>query len=527
MKKLCHKFFYKCKKSFNFSYDKEKKLAEQMLDPVSKSKLIELIYFTLVEKNQSILLFNIISYVKKNDIESLSTIIKLFCYNQKGQEILVEVFNQKFITSFEEEFSEMIKAKKDSEKIVDGILNWYNLIQNSFNKYLGGIGTCLTNKITAVIKNLILKHEFENSISKWIHKYVSRIGCIPEEESEQFFWNINILISLISQKAFFELCYQKHLQERLIKITTKQQLVPEQRIINIFKVYTVMDSMNKLSNQIKDIKQSFSLNYQFQHFSMQKKQIQFKRENISDLGAGNLEIRYLLLAEVFWNFDKEVHDCQLPKEIKRARSSFEEFFHLKFKSRSLKWRLDQGTAMIKFRTDKTRYLEMGKLHAIICLQFNETEKMTIKNLKEKLGIKIAELVRCLMALLKAKILTCEPENEALESMSTNTVLIVNKKFTNKRLKLRIKNKAFLEKKVDEATVQRFYIEKETRIESQIMKIMKSERKIEFDRLFKKVCLLTENLYKVSRVDVMKGVESLLNKEYILRGKENLNQLLYN
>jgi len=261
-------------------------------------------------------------------------------------------------------------------------------------------------------------------------------------------------------------------------------------------------------------------------------------------------IEFFIITQVHWP-NWEAQQYNLPKEVLNGMESFKMFYLDHHNGRKLDWmhglgnvvlRMDlgvpvsgEGTIALK----RSEYeLTISVFQALVLLCFNENNTMTLSALQTKTNLEPKELKRAILSLAlgKTKIILRHKNPKAksgVPEILDDDTFTFNKNFQNENYKIKISQALGKDisggegedgndkDKLDESKQNMQHV-----IEAAIVRVMKENQKLSHNRLF---LLVIESIkvVKVSVADVKKGVENMIDKDYIARWGDEEEEEGYN
>uniref|UniRef100_A0A671MXV7 Cullin-4B n=1 Tax=Sinocyclocheilus anshuiensis TaxID=1608454 RepID=A0A671MXV7_9TELE len=269
---------------------------------------------------------------------------------------------------------------------------------------------------------------------------------------------------------------------------------------------------SKLEGMFKDMELSKDIMVQFkQHMQCQ---------NI----PGNIELTVNILTMGYWPtyVPMEVH---LPAEMVRLQEIFKTFYLGKHSGRKLQWQSTLGHCVLKaeFKEGK-KELQVSLFQTLVLLMFNEGEEFSLEDIKLATGIEDGELRRTLQSLAcgKARVLTKTPKSKDVED---GDKFSCNDDFKHKLFRIKI-NQIQMKETVEEqaSTTERVFQDRQYQIDAAIVRIMKMRKTLSHNLLVSEV--YNQLKFPVKPADLKKRIESLIDRDYMERDKENPNQYNY-
>uniref|UniRef100_A0A3B3C8M5 Cullin 4B n=1 Tax=Oryzias melastigma TaxID=30732 RepID=A0A3B3C8M5_ORYME len=269
---------------------------------------------------------------------------------------------------------------------------------------------------------------------------------------------------------------------------------------------------SKLEGMFKDMELSKDIMVQFKQY--------MQCQNI----PGNIELTVNILTMGYWPtyVPMEVH---LPPEMVRLQEIFKTFYLGKHSGRKLQWQSTLGHCVLKaeFKEGK-KELQVSLFQTLVLLMFNEGEEFSLEEIKLATGIEDGELRRTLQSLAcgKARVLTKIPKSKDVED---GDKFSCNNDFKHKLFRIKI-NQIQMKETVEEqaSTTERVFQDRQYQIDAAIVRIMKMRKTLSHNLLMSEV--YNQLKFPVKPADLKKRIESLIDRDYMERDKENSNQYNY-
>ena len=208
-------------------------------------------------------------------------------------------------------------------------------------------------------------------------------------------------------------------------------------------------------------------------------------------------------------------DVVLPQKIQEMQESFTKFYCGKHQNRKLTWENSLGHCVVEGQWPKgVKDLQISALQGLVILSFNEKQLWTCQELHEATKIEMKELKRVLQSLACSKIRVLAKSPKGKEVTETDR-FIVNEKFENKHRRVKI-NQIQLKETAEEntQTQEKVFQDRIFAVDAACVRIMKARKKIKHTMLLTE--LFEQLKFPVKASDLKKRIESLINREYILR-----------
>ncbi|XP_014681402.1 PREDICTED: cullin-4A-like [Priapulus caudatus] len=368
---------------------------------------------------------------------------------------------------------------------------------------------------------LALKDSFEYFInqrlnnSRALAKFVDsklRAGNkeATEEELERLLDKIMVIFRFIHGKDVFEAFYKRILQRDFCRKSASVDA--EKSMLSKLKQECGGGFTSKLEGMFKDMELSRDINIAFkQHL-----------QNISS--PDNIDLTVNILTMGYWPtyVPVEVH---MPPEMVSYQEIFKKFYLAKHSGRKLQWQPTLGHCVLKASFSAgAKELQVSLFQTLTLLLFNGTEELALEDIAHQTGIEDTELRRTLQSLAcgKARVIQKVPRGKDVED---GDKFVFNNEFKNKYFRIKI-NQIQMKETAEEqiSTQERVFQDRQYQIDAAIVRIMKTRKTLSHTLL---VSELYEQLkFPVKPGDLKKRIESLIDRDYMERDKDNSNMYKY-
>lgn len=442
----------------------------------------------------------------ENRIQDLSLLYQLFSRVRGGVQVLlqhwieyIKAFGSTIVINPEKDKT-MVQELLDFKDKVDHIIDVCFMKNEKFVNAMKEAFETFINKRPNKPAELIAKHV--DSKLRAGNKEAT------DEELEKMLDKIMIIFRFIYGKDVFEAFYKKDLAKRLL-VGKSASVDAEKSMLSKLKHECGAAFTSKLEGMFKDMELSKDI------------MVQFKQcQNI----PGNIELTVNILTMGYWPtyVPMEVH---LPPEMVRLQEIFKTFYLGKHSGRKLQWQSTLGHCVLKaeFKEGK-KELQVSLFQTLVLLMFNEGEEFTLEEIKLATGIEDSELRRTLQSLAcgKARVLTKLPKSKDVED---GDKFSCNDEFKHKLFRIKI-NQIQMKETVEEqaSTTERVFQDRQYQIDAAIVRIMKMRKTLSHNLLMSEV--YNQLKFPVKPADLKKRIESLIDRDYMERDKENSNQYNY-
>ena len=318
------------------------------------------------------------------------------------------------------------------------------------------------------------------------------------------------IFKYIDDKDVFQKFYSRMLAKRLVQ-TTSASDDAETNMIAKLKEACGFEYTNKLQRMFQDMQISKDLNTAF-------KDHQEKTYTDSKIAV---DASYHILGTGFWPLTPPTTPFTPPQIIIKTYERFQAFYANKHSGRKLTWlwQLCKGEVRANYTKsgNKIPYtFQVSTYQMAILLLFNESRNDTVSydEIAASTGLARETLDPSIAVFVKARVLTPEPESGKTES---GTSYKLNHGFKNKRVKVNlnigIKSEAKQEVEDTHKTIEE---DRKLLIQSAIVRIMKSRKKLRHQLLLQETIAQISQRFKPSVQDIKKCIDILLEKEYLER-----------
>nr|CAG4645372.1 EOG090X01NX [Lynceus sp. MCZ IZ 141354] len=375
------------------------------------------------------------------------------------------------------------------------------------------------NSLKEAFENFI--HQRLNKPAEMIAKYVDsklRAGNkeSTEEELEKLLDKIMVLFRFIHGKDVFEAFYKKDLAKRLL-VGKSASVDAEKSMLSKLKQECGGGFTSKLEGMFKDMELSKDINVAFkQHLA--------HRSSFGSDSHSSLDLTVNILTMGYWPTYQPV-EVNLPPEMIECQSVFSKFYLGKHSGRKLQWQPTLGHCVLKASFPQgTKELQVSLFQTLVLLLFNQAEELSFDEIRSATNIEEGELRRTLQSLAcgKARVLHKTPRGKEVANADRFQYA---RDFTNKLYRIKI-NQIQLKETPDEqkATEERVFQDRQYQIDAAIVRIMKMRKTLTHNLLITE--LFNQLNFPVKPADLKKRIESLIDRDYMERDKDNPNQYNY-
>lgn len=337
-----------------------------------------------------------------------------------------------------------------------------------------------------------------------------------------------VIFCYFTDKDVFENSYKNLLAKRLLNGKSTDDM--EKMMITKLKTECGYQFTSKLEGMFTDIQLSKGVMQDFRssdyHVSL----------------PSNVDMEVQVLTAGYWPI-KLLPLCKMPVEIDQCREVFQEFYLNKYQGRKIVWSSQNGTADLKANYQTGRKdLIVSTFQMCILMMFNTQTTLSLAHIFNTLGVvDETEIKRHLLSLCtsKMKILVKASKGKGILPDDTFTF---NAEFTSKSKRLKVQLISLKEitgddtdstdangnPKIDSASAIPSNVEEDRKgsLEACIVRIMKTRRTIMHNDLVAEVTRQLQGRFNPKPVFIKKRVESLIERDYIDRDKQDPRKYTY-
>ncbi|XP_050554476.1 cullin-4A [Spodoptera frugiperda] len=332
-----------------------------------------------------------------------------------------------------------------------------------------------------------------------------------EEELERLLDKIMVLFRFIHGKDVFEAFYKKDLAKRLL-VGKSASVDAEKSMLSKLKQECGGGFTCKLEGMFKDMELSKDIN------------ITYKQHLAATSEGGGLELSVYILTMGFWPTYGAV-DVRLPASLTRQQDHFSKFYLAKHSGRKLQWQPTLGHCVLRAHfAQGNKELQVSLFQALCLLLFNDGDNLSFEDIKAATNIEEGELRRTLQSLAcgKARVLSKAPRGREVHDSDHFSF---NADFTNKLFRIKINQIQMKETSEEQkATEERVFQDRQYQIDAAIVRVMKMRKALSHNLLISE--LYNQLKFPVKPADLKKRIESLIDRDYMERDKDNPNQYNY-
>lgn len=360
--------------------------------------------------------------------------------------------------------------------------------------------------------------DFPKYLADYIDGFVSKQGKQQGMGNEDEVSEIFDVLNLTAQRDAFLHFYEIALKNRLLGKETFFEDVEQNfrsRLSQLFGETQIM----KVKGMINDVVTSKDSLHKFKEYINSRKERKEVLENKS------LDI--LLLTKANWPTEALVTDvCKMPQELERIGKEFSNYYTGNIVGRKIEWLLNEGYCEVKasFKAGpKNLNLSVIQLSILSVLDASLTKSRVFSDLMDATKINKKLVRQHLTPLIKSKLV--KREKGDMDPIDEAEKYSINIDFQSKSRMLMLLPKKTLkgrDKKADNDSIQD---NRKNVIEAAIVRIMKSNKKLEFMGLANEVRKICEHFPPADRA-LRQMLDDLIKREYLERDSANMNMYIY-
>ncbi|KAF7633371.1 CULLIN_2 domain-containing protein [Meloidogyne graminicola] len=336
-----------------------------------------------------------------------------------------------------------------------------------------------------------------------------------EEELDSVMDRVIVIFRFVQGKDVFEAFYKKDLAKRLL-LGRSASVDAEKAMLSKLRTECGAGLTQKLEGMFKDMELSKDFCATFKQYleaSDKEKRFSKLEVNIAVLTMGNWPTYPLL-------------EVNIPPQLAELQQICSKFYTSKHNGRKLQWQYTLASGVLKatFKSKVIKELEVSLFQAMVLLLFNEKIKWNFKEIAENTKIEDTELKRTLQSLAcgKFRVLHKQPKGKDVNSDDN---FIFNEEFNDRLYRIRISQVQMKETEQEhQQTEEQIYQDRLYQIDAAIVRIMKTRQKMSHTQLITET--LSQLRFSVKATDLKKRIESLIEREYLNRDKEDANNYNY-
>ena len=335
---------------------------------------------------------------------------------------------------------------------------------------------------------------------------------IADVDVEVILDKVMMLFRYLQEKDVFEKYYKQHLAKRLLSGKTVSDDAEKSLIVKL-KTECGYQFTSKLEGMFTDMKTSEDTMRGFYG-------------SHPELSEGpSLTVQVLTTGS--WPTQPAV-PCNLPAEVSVLCEKFRSYYLGTHTGRRLSWQTNMGTADIKavFGKGQKHELNVSTFQMCVLMLFNNSDRLSYKEIEQATEIPAPELKRCLQSLACVKGKNVIKKEPMSKDIGEDDLFVVNDKFTSKFYKVKI-GTVVAQKETEpekQETRQRVEEDRKPQIEAAIVRIMKSRKILDHNNIIAEVTKQLQPRFLANPTEIKKRIESLIERDFLER--DNTDRKLY-
>ncbi|KAI9499099.1 cullin 4 [Zychaea mexicana] len=341
--------------------------------------------------------------------------------------------------------------------------------------------------------------------------HVMRNSDKTEDKLEKGLEQAMAIFRLLHGKDYFQALYRRDLSKRLL-LEVKSRNAEKSMLTKLRKecglAYT-----SKLEGMLRDIKYSHDMLNEF------KATPAYSQTDIS------FTFKVNILTYGFWPSYTPIH-INLPEEFDKIQTKYQEFYNAKYSGRRLTWQNSLGVCDVTANYPLgVQELTLTLLQTVVLLIFNDDSKtsLSFSEILQATNLDELELRRTLKSLAcgEHKLIVKFPDGENVDDTDTFTY---NEGYASSLQRVRMNTDKLKEVIESNTTMPRtVLISRDQQTDAAIVRIMKAKRQLSHGALLGEV--VRQIQFPATAQDVKKRIESLIEKDYLMRTEDDGYQYL--
>ncbi|QDZ21749.1 cullin [Chloropicon primus] len=499
----------------------------RLLDCV-EDELLAKYEMQLLEKENS----GCVALLREDKKEDLARMYRLFSRIPKGKEPVAKMLSKHIESegmAMVKECNEraeqakaeaLTKSKKERRNQESQETVFVKRLIKLHDKYLLYVQECFDND---ALFHKALKEAFEN----FCHKQVANCACsellasfcdnllkkgsgekLSGDAIEETFEKICKLLAYISDKDMYAEFYRKKLSKRLLFDRSANE-DHERSMLARLKQQCGPQFTSKMEGMLTDLQVAKDNQGRFeQHLEKNPEK------------KPPLDLSVLVLTQGFWP-SYPVNTMIIPDEMEKGIEIFKEFYDLKTKHRKLTWVFTLGVCHLSGRfgspREKKYNFQMNTMQAAVMMLFNSEEKLSFGEVRDRLKLDDADVIRLLHSLscAKYKLLLKNPPGK---TVSKTDIFELNTKFQDKMARIRIPLPPVEQEKKKVAEI--VHADRRYQIDAAIVRIMKARKVLKHSELMTETVTQLSSSFKPDVKTIKKRIMDLIERDFLERDKND-------
>ncbi|TKA54447.1 hypothetical protein B0A53_03140 [Rhodotorula sp. CCFEE 5036] len=323
-----------------------------------------------------------------------------------------------------------------------------------------------------------------------------------EADVEQALTDTMTVFKYVEDKDVFMKFYSKMLSSRLIKDTSASEDA-ESSMIGKLKDACGFEYTSKLQRMFQDMQLNRDLNAAFK-----EKMAQTHATDEKDM---QVDFSALVLSTAAWPLSAPTTKLNMPAELVKSKERFEQYYVNKHTGRKLNWLWQHCRNELRtLYTPQKYFFVVSTYQACVLLQFQSagSDALSYSDLETGTGLNAETLKPVLAILVKQRV---------LEQKDGGATYELNLGFKSKKIRVPLNVPVKAEQKAESAEVMKHVDEdRKLLIQATIVRIMKSRKTMKHQQLIAETVDQLKARFQPRVPDVKKGIDAMLDREYIER-----------
>jgi cullin 1 len=508
--------------------EEERSHVELYLLPEIMQNLMKACQETLIAAHAGILRDEFQLLLDHDRVDDLGRMYKLLQKIPDGLDPLRTRF-EKHVSAAGKSAVEKVAAAGENlepKEYVDALLGVHTHYSELVNKAFGGESEFVRSLDSACrefVNHNKVCEKASNKTPELLAKYTDvllkrTVKTAEEDDLEAILVQVMTIFKYIDDKDVFQKFYSRSLAKRLVN-TTSSSDDAETSMIAKLKDACGFEYTNKLQRMFQDMQISKDLNAAYKEH---QEKGEFDKKTMVDA-------HYHILGTGFWPLTAPTTSFTPPQEIVKTYDRFNTFYSNKHSGRKLTWlwQLCKGEMKANYTKSpqKVPYTFLVSTYQMgVLLMFNERDVVSYDDMAVTTALGKETLDPSLGIMVKAKVIIPEPADAKPES---GTSYRLNYNFKSKKLKVPLMITVKSETKAEaEETHKTIEEDRKLLIQSAIVRIMKSRKKLRHQLLVQETIAQIISRFKPSVPDIKKCIDILIEKEYLERVEGSTDELGY-